>query len=100
MPLGISKTTKAYLVARKYTFTYSFLVLKWPLPLHVKGKEVSWFQHLFKITYNITYNIPNIGKKALRQGSCQFLLCRNRHLQFPVHSWASLGQLWLGRGSE
>ena len=39
-----------------------------------------WFQRLFKITYNI----PTIGKKALRQGSRQFLLCRYRHLQLPL----------------
>ena len=26
MPLGISKTTKAYLLAWKYTFSYSFLI--------------------------------------------------------------------------
>ena len=56
----------------------------------------SWLQHLFKNSYNI----PNIGKKALRQGSRQFLLSHNRHLQLPLRSLASLGQLWLYRGLE
>ena len=56
----------------------------------------TWFQHLLKITYNI----PNIGKKALRQGSRQFLLCRYRHLELPQRSLASLEQLWLGGGLE
>ena len=74
MPLGISKTTKAYLLAEKYTFSYSALVLLWPPLSHFKGKKrvffftSQWFQHLFKILYNI----PNIGEKALRQGSRQF----------------------------
>ena len=56
----------------------------------------AWLPHLFKISYNI----PNIGKKALRQGNRQFLLGHNRHLQLPLRSLASLGQLWLGRGLE
>ena len=56
----------------------------------------SWLQHLFKISYNI----PNIGKKALHQGSRQVLLSHKRHLQLPLRSLASLGQLWLGRGLE
>ena len=36
----------------------------------------------------------------LRQGSCQFLLSHNRHLQLPLRSLASLGQLLLDRGLE
>ena len=39
MPLDISKTTKAYLFAGKYTFSYSPLVLWWPRLSHYKGKE-------------------------------------------------------------
>ena len=101
MPLGISKTTKAYLLAWKYTFSYSPLVLWWPPLSHFKGKRVffltsPWFQHLFKITYNF----PNTVKRALRQSSRQFLPCRNTHLQPPLRSEASLGRLWLGRGLE
>ena len=46
------------------------------------------------------YNIPNIGKKALHQGSGQVLLSHKRHLQLPLRSLSSLGQLWLGRGLE
>ena len=70
MPLGLSVTTKANLLAGKYTFSYSHLVLWWPPLSHFKGKRKlfltsPWLQHLFKISYNI----PNIGKKALRQGS-------------------------------
>ena len=69
VPLGFSKTTKAYLLARKYTFSYSPLVLWWPPLFHFKGKRVffltfPWFQHSFKITYNFS----NIVKRALRQG--------------------------------
>ena len=52
-----------------------------------------WLQHLFRISHNI----PHIGKKVLHQGSNQFLLSHNRHLQLPLRSLASLGQLWLGR---
>ena len=50
--------------------------------------------------YKPSYNIPNIGKKALHQGSRQVPLSCNRHLQLPLRSLASLGQLWLGRGLE
>ena len=101
MPLGISKKPKAYLLAWKYTFSYSPLVLWWPSLSHLKGKGVvfftsPWFQHLFQITYNF----PNTVKRALRQGSCQLLPGRNRHLQPPLCSEALLGQLWLGRGLE
>ena len=101
MPLGISKTTKADLLAWKYTFSYSPLVLWWPPLSHFKRKGVffltsPWFQHLFKITYNF----PNTVKRALRQGSRQSLPCRSRHLQPPLRSEASLGRLWLGRGLE
>ena len=98
MPFGLSITTKANLLAGKYTFSYSPLVLWWPPLSHFKGKREfflasPWFQHIFKISYNI----PNNGKKALHQGSRQVLLCHKRHLQLPLHSLASLGQPWLGR---
>ena len=100
MPLGLSLTTKANLLAGKYTFSYSLLVLWWPPLSHSKGKRdfflVSpWLQRKFKIYYNI----PNIGKKVLHQGSRQVLLSHNRHLQCPLRAVASLGQLWLGRRS-
>ena len=101
MPLGLFLITKANLSAGKYTFSHSPFVL-WPPPLsHFKGKmefflASPWLQHLWKISYNI----PNIGKKALRQRSCQVLLSHNRHLQLPLRPWASLGQLWLGRGLQ
>ena len=99
MPLGLSITTKANLLAGKYTFSYSPVVPWWPPLSPFKGKREfflasPWLQHLFKITYNI----PNIGRKTLHQGSRQVLLSQNRHLQFPLRSFASLGQLWLGRG--
>ena len=99
--LGISKTTKAYLLAREYTFSYSPLVLWWPPLSHSEGKRVffltsPWLQHLFKITYNC----PNTVKRALRQGSCQFLPCCNSNLQRPLRSEALLELLWLGRGLE
>ena len=101
MPLGLSITTKANLLAGEYTFSYSSLELWWPPLSHFKGKREfflpsPWLQHLFKIDYNI----PGIGKKALRQGSHQFLLSHNRYLQLRMRSLASLGQLWLGRGLE
>ena len=75
MHLGLSITTKANLLAGKYTFSYSPVVLWWPPLLHFKGKREfflasPWLQHLLKISYNI----PNIGKKALCQGSRQFRL--------------------------
>ena len=75
MPLGLFITTKANLLAGKYTFSYSPLVLWWPPLSHFKGKREFflaslWLQHLFKISYNR----PNIGKKALHQGSRQVLL--------------------------
>ena len=94
-------TTKANLLAWKYTFSYPPLVLWWPPMSHFKGKRqffltFPWLRHLFEISYKI----PNIGKKVLRQGSCQFLLSHNRHLQVPLRSLASLGQLWLGRGLQ
>ena len=94
-------TTKANLLAGKYTFSYSPLVLWWPPLSHFKGKREflltsPWLQHLFKISYNI----PNFGKKALRQGSRQFLLSHSRHLQLSLLSLASLVQLCLGRGLE
>ena len=94
-------TTKANLLAGEYTFCYSPLVLWWPPLSHFKGKREffltsPWLQHPFKISYNI----PKIGKKALRQNRRQFLLSHNRHLQLPLRSLASLGQLWLGRGLE
>ena len=101
MPLGLFVTTKVNLLVGKYTFSYSPLVLWWPPLSHFKGKREfflasPWLQPLFEISYNI----PNIGKKALHQGSCQVLLSHNRHLQLPLCSLASLGQLWLGRGLE
>ena len=101
MPLGLFITTKANRLAGKYTFSHSPLVLWWPPLSHFKGKRElflasPWLQHLFEISYNI----PNIGKKALPQGSRQTLLSHNRHLQLPLRSLASLGQLWLGRGLE
>ena len=55
-----------------------------------------WLQHLFKISYNI----PIIGNRVLHQGSRQVLLSHKRHLQLPLRSLASPGQLWLGRGFE
>ena len=101
MPLGLFITTKAKLLARKYTFSYSPLVLWWPPLSHFKGKREfflasPWLQQLLKISYNI----PIIGKKALHQGSRQVLLSHKRHLQLPLRSLASLGQLWLARGLE
>ena len=101
MPLGLFITTKANLLAGKYTFSYSPLVLWWPPLSHFKGKREfflasPWLQQFFKISYNI----PSIGKKALHQGSRQVLLSHKRHLQAPLRSLASLGQLLLGRGLE
>ena len=101
MPSGLSITTKPNLLAGNYTLFYSRLVMLWPPLSHSKGKKEffltsPWLQHLFKISYNI----PNIGKKALPQGSAQFLCSHNRHLQVPLRSLALLGQLWLGRGLE
>ena len=101
MPLGLFITTKANLLAGKYTFSYSPLVLWWPPLSHFKGKREfflasPWLQHLL----NISYNIPSIGKKALHQGSRQVLLSHKRQLQLPLRSLASLGQLWLRRGLE
>ena len=94
-------TTNANLLAGKYTFSCSPLVLWWPPLLHFETKREfflasPWLQHLFKNSY-IT---PNIGKKALYQGSRQILLSLNRHLQLPLRSLASLGQPWLGRGLQ
>ena len=94
-------TTKANLLAGKYTCSYSPTVLWWPPLSHFKGKREffltsPWLQHSFKISYNI----PNIGKKALRQGGRQFLLSHNKHLQLPLRSLSSMGQLWHGRGLE
>ena len=43
-----------------------------------------WFQHLFRITYNIS----KIGRKARRQGSCQFLILS---LQTPKAPTALIG---------
>ena len=99
MPLGLFTITKANLWAGKNTFFHSPLVLWWPPLLHFEGKmefflASPWLQHLFKMSYNI----PNIGNKALHQGSRHVLLSHNRHLQLPLCSLASLGQLWLGRG--
>ena len=101
MPLRLFITTKASLLAGKYTFSYSPLVLSWPPLSHFKGKREfflasPWLQHLFKISYNL----PNIGKKALLQGSRQVVLSHKRHLQLPMRSVASLGQLWLGQWLE
>ena len=92
-------TTKAYLVAGKYTFSYSLPVLWSPLLSHFKRKKEffstsPWLQHLSKTSYNI----PNIVKRTLRQSSRQFFLSHNRHLQLSLRSLASLEQLWLGRG--
>ena len=36
----------------------------------------------------------------MRQGSRQFLPCRNRHVQPPLILEASLRQLWVGRGLD
>ena len=99
MPLGLSITTKADLLAGKYTFSYSPAMLWWPPPSHFKEKRefflaTPWLQHLCKISHNM----PNIGKKALHQGTDQLLLSHNRHPQLTLRSLASLGQLWLGRG--
>ena len=92
MPFGLLITTKANLLAGKNTFSYSALVLWWPPLSHFKGKREfflasPWLQHLFQITYNIPY----IGKKALHQGSRQVLLRHNIHLQLPLRSLASPG---------
>ena len=101
MPLGLLITTKANLLAGKYTFSYSPLMLWWPPLSHYKGKRKIFLastglQHLFKISYNF----PNIGKKVLHQGSCQALLSHKRHPQLPLRSLVSLWKLWLGRGLE
>ena len=101
MPLGLFITTTANLLAWKYYFSYFPLVLWWPPLSHFKRKREfflasPWLQHLFKFSYNI----PNIGKKALHQGSRQVLLSHHRHLQLPLRSLASLGQFWLARGLE
>ena len=101
MPPGLFLTTNANLLAGKWTFSYSPLVLWWPPLSHFKGKREfflasPWLPHLFEISYNIT----NIEKKALHQGSCQVLPDHKRHLQLPLRLLASLGQLWLGRGLE
>ena len=101
MPLGLFITTNANLLAGEYTFSYSPLVLWWPPLSHSKAKREfflasPWLQHLFKISYNI----PNIGKKALHQGSRQVLLSHKRHLQLPLRSLASLEQLWLVGGQN
>ena len=97
MPLGLSTTIKANLLAGKYAFSYSPLVLLWPPLSHFKGKREfflasPWLQHLFEISYDM----PNIGKKALHQGNRHVLLSHNRHLQLALRSLASLGQLWPG----
>ena len=94
-------TSRANRLAGEYTFSYSPLVLWWPPLSRFKGKKEffltsPWLQHPFKVSYNI----PNIGNKALRQGSRQFLHSHNRHLQLPLRSLASLGQLGLGRRLE
>ena len=70
MPLGIFKTTKAYLYAWKYTFSYSPLVLWWPPLSHFKEKGVffltsPWFEHLFKITYNLPHTANGRCTKAV-----------------------------------
>ena len=101
MPLGLFIKTKVNFLARKYTFSYSPLVLWWPPLSHFRGKREfflasPWPQHLFQISYNNA----NIGKKALHHGSRQVLLSHKRHLHLPLRSLASLGQLWLGRGLE
>ena len=89
MPLGIPKTAKAYLIAGKYTFSYSPLVLWWPPLSHFKEKRYfSGPLHGFRITYNL----PNTVNEALQQGSRQVLPCLNRHLQPPLRSEASLGR--------
>ena len=99
--MGLSTTTKVNFLAGKYTSSYSPLVLWWPPLSYSKRKSgffltSPWFQHPLRISYNI----PNTGKKALHQGSRQFLLSHKIHLQLPLHSVALLGQLWLGRGFE
>ena len=101
LSLGLFITTKAGLLAGKYTCSYSPLVLWWPPLSHFKGKKEfflasPWLQHLFQFSYNI----PNIGKKALHQGSRQVLLSHKRHLQPALRSLASLRPLWLGRRLE
>ena len=58
--------------------------------------ELPMFKHLFIFTYNF----PCTEKRALRQGSRQFLPCCNKLLQPPLRSVASLGQLWPGMGLE
>ena len=88
MPLGLFITTKANPFAGKYTFSYSPPVLWWRPLSHFKGKREfflasPWFQHLFKISSNI----PNIGKKALLQGSRQVLLSHKRHLQLTLRPY-------------
>ena len=87
-------TSNAKHLVEKYTFCYSPLLLWWPPLSHFQGKREffltsPWLQNLFKVSYNT----PNIGKKALRQGSRQILLSHNRHLQLPLRSLGSLGQL-------
>ena len=101
MPSGLFITTIASLLAREYTFSYSPLVLWLPPLSYFKGKgefflASPWLQHLLQISCNI----PNIGKKALHQGSRQVLLSHKGQLQLPLRSLASLAQLWLGRGLE
>ena len=50
--------------------------------------------------FEISYNIPNIGKNVLHQGSRQVLVSHKRNSQLSLRSLASPGQLWLGRGLE
>ena len=101
LPLGLFFTTKANLLAGKYTFSYSPLVLWWPpLSLSKGRRELFLASPLLQHLVQISYNIPKTGKKTLHQGSCQVLLSHKRHLQLPRRSLASLEQLWLGRGLE
>ena len=99
MPLGLSLTTRANPLAGKYTFSYSPPVLWWPPLWHCKGKRellltTSWLQNLLKISYNL----PNIEMKALRQGCCQFCLVITDTNSFDCARWRSWGSCGLVGG--
>ena len=94
-------TTNVNLLAGKYIFlTPPMCCVDHHCRILKERGNCSGPPHAFNIFFKISYNIPNIGKKALRQGSRQFLLSNKRDLQLPLRSVASLGQLSLGRGLQ
>ena len=88
-------TAKANLLAEKYTFSYTPLVLLWPPLSHSKGKgefflTSPWLQHLFKIPIS---SVTSKRRRCLRADTSFLLVIIDTYSSHCAHwrRWGSCG---------